>query len=117
MKHYIIEEIQRLKMFEPNNVKKIQRLQQLLDVEVYTIKEMQETGTMYIRNDFENLYAGESPELNSTCTDVIRYAGGHYIQMLRSGKYLVNYIGGVRGKRSEKLEEIEQLIFNNYYNE
>jgi len=116
MKHYIIEEIQRLKAFEPNNVKKIQRLQQLLDVEEFTIKEMQETGTMYVRDDFENLYAGEAPALISSCTDVIRYAGGHYIQMLRSGKYLVSYIGGVRGKRSDKLSDIEQLIFDNYYN-
>ena len=110
MKYLLREEILFTKMKDPNNVKYIQRLQQLMDADEVTIKDFIDTGVLYKRSDFENLYG--TIELHKKCTDVMRYMGGHYIQFLSDGNYLVQYTPTNRGKRSKDIDKMEQFIYN-----
>lgn len=50
--------------------------------------------------------------LHSKTTDVIIYKGGHYIEMLKDGKYLYRPSGTGRGKRSDDLPIVELYLFN-----
>ena len=109
MKSIIAKEILKTKMQEPHNTKYIMRLQQLMDADEVTIKDFVDTGVLHKRNDFESMYG--TIELHNKCTDVMLYMGGHYIQFLSDGKYLVQYDTKSRGKRSADINKMEEYLF------
>ncbi len=53
--------------------------------------------------------------LHQHTTDVIMYAGEHYIEMLKNGKFLYRPSGKGFGKRSVSLENVERFVFNELY--
>lgn len=95
----------------PQDVKRIQRLQQMMDADNLTIKDFQDTGMIMEREEFESLYA-IAPTLHKDCTDVCRYAGGFFIQMLGAGnaKFYLKY-GKYRGKYADKIDELEAVLW------
>lgn len=109
MKHLIRDEILYTKMSDPHNVKYIQRLQRMSDKEELTISDFADTGVMMKRDDYQNIH--RFAELHNKCTDVIKYIGGHYVQMLSDGNYLLKYEQKGRGKRSKDLKKIEGYIW------
>lgn len=111
MKELIFEEILFTKQNEPHNVKKIQRLQQMLDYPSYSIKDFMDTGEVYSREDFEDMY--DDRQLNDTCLFVMRYVGGFYIEMLSDGSYLFTHPSGKKSKPTKDLEKLEEKIFKN----
>ena len=115
MKHFLRDEIIAQKFGNPNNTKYIQRLQQMLDMPAYSQKNFADTGMITTKKDFLSSYS-TPPTLHKTCTDVIKYIGGHYIQMLSSGKYLLKY-NEERGKNSKDLDKLEAIIFKTINNE
>ncbi len=50
--------------------------------------------------------------LHQHTTDVIMYAGEHYIEMLKNGKFLYRPSGIGRGKRSNDLNLVEEFMYN-----
>lgn len=111
MKALLRDEIIKEKLSSPHNVKYIQRLQQMMDYDHYTIKDFVDTGLIMPREEFEKLYA-QSPNLHKKCTEVSRYVGGHYIQLLSDGNFLLNYSGVGRGKRSKDLQVVESYLWD-----
>lgn len=109
MNHLLREEILMTKLLEPHNVKYIQRLQRMSDKENLDIYDFNQTGTIMTREDYQSYHHHIS--LHKKCTDVIRYIGGHYIQMLSDGNYLIQYDTSKRGKRSKDLKKLEQYLF------
>lgn len=109
MKHLIREEILYTKLKNPHNVGYIKRLQQMFDSDELTISDFTSTGVMMKRADYESIH--HSVPLHKKCMDVIRYIGGHYIQMLSDGNYLLQYNTNKRGKRSMDLKKIEGYIW------
>ena len=111
MKELIFEEILFTKQNEPHNVKKIQRLQQMLDYPSYSIKDFVDTGEVYSREDFEHIYS--ECQLDDACKFVMKYAGGYYIEMLGDGRYLFTHPSGKKSKPTKDLEKLEEKIFKN----
>lgn len=54
-------------------------------------------------------YAQKNPEvkLQDDCTDVVHYRGGHIIQLLKSGEFMVN-----ESFSSRSLDEAETYLFS-----
>lgn len=120
MRTVIIKEIIRegivfTKLNDPHNVKYIQRLQQMMDVNDLSLKQFSDTGLMYSSEDFVRM----KPEvrLNKNCTDVMLYVGSNYIQFLSDGTYLLKNNTKDRGNRSKSINKLEQLIYNRLSNE
>ena len=109
MKHLNRDEILYTKMSDPHHVKYIQRLQRMSDKEKLTIADFADTGVMMKREDYQEIH--RFAELHKNCTDVIKYIGGHYVQMLSDGNYLLKYEQKGRGKRSKDLKKIEGYIW------
>lgn len=109
MKHLLRDEVVFQKMTNPHDTKRIQRLQQLMDASELTIKDFQDTGIIMERGEFESLYA-VAPELHQTCTDVCRYVGGFFIQMLNTGRFYLKY-ANYRGKYADKIDELEAVLW------
>jgi len=57
-------------------------------------------------------YLEKNPEviLHEDCTDVVQYIGGHIIQVLKSGQFMVD-----EGFRSISLDEAEGWLFIKKY--
>jgi len=109
MNHLLREEILMTKLLEPHNVKYIQRLQRMSDKENLDVYDFNQTGTIMTREDYQNYH--KHIVLHKKCTDVIKYIGGNYIQMLSDGNYLIQYDTSKRGKRSKDLKKLEQYLF------
>lgn len=110
MKHLINEEILTAKMSGSHNRGYIQRLQGMLDKEQLSISDFIDTGLIMKRDE----YAIKNPTcyLHRKCSDVIRYVGNHYIQMLTDGSYLLKYEPSEKGKRSKNLKIIEGYLWS-----
>lgn len=57
-------------------------------------------------------YLEKNPEviLHEDCTDVVQYIGGHIIQVLKSGQFMVD-----EGFKSISLDEAEEWLFIKKY--
>jgi len=87
-----------------DNKKQIQKIQQLSDgefmdtfIDTGRITKIQEVGDLTLLHEFT--------------TDVILYSGGHYIEMLKNGKFLYRPSGRGQGKRSLSLPVVENYMF------
>ena len=109
MKHLLRDEVVFQKITNPHDTKRIQRLHQLMDADELTIKDFQDTGIIMDRDEFESIYA-VAPELDQSCTDVCRYVGGFFIQMLSTGRLYLKY-GTYRGKYADKIDELESVLW------
>tara|TARA_B110000977_G_scaffold199666_1_gene287745 strand:+ start:4980 stop:5327 length:348 start_codon:yes stop_codon:yes gene_type:complete len=110
MNNLIREEILLTKIKDPQNFKHIQLLQQMMDLESISLSNYVKVKQKFNFEDFVNRYA--SIDLHKKCTDVFYYVGGHYLQVLSDGKYLLQYSKDNRGKRSADLNKMEELIYN-----
>tara|TARA_R110000803_G_scaffold163375_4_gene227029 strand:+ start:220 stop:552 length:333 start_codon:yes stop_codon:yes gene_type:complete len=106
MKNLIKKEIQSLKLKYPNSKSYVQRLQQMLDIEVYTQKDFVSTGLITPRKKYEMKFP--TVNLDERCCDVISYVGGYYIQMLCNGRYLLD------GEVSTKIDWLETNIYTKH---
>tara|TARA_R110000868_G_scaffold9795_1_gene48203 strand:- start:7055 stop:7402 length:348 start_codon:yes stop_codon:yes gene_type:complete len=109
MKNLIREDILLTKLKDPQNFKHIQLLQNIVDLESISLSTFLKARQKFNVEDFVNRYA--SIDLHKKCTDVFYYLGGHYLQVLSDGKYLLQYSKDNRGKRSADLNQMEELIY------
>tara|TARA_R110002167_G_scaffold78070_1_gene216328 strand:+ start:278 stop:514 length:237 start_codon:yes stop_codon:yes gene_type:complete len=56
-------------------------------------------------------------KLHDYTTDVIIYQDGHYIEMLKNGKFLYRPSGIGQGKRSSNLEIVEEYMCKQLFNQ
>jgi hypothetical protein len=103
MKNLIEKEIQSLKLNPQSHKAYVQRLQQMLDIEVYTQKDFVSTGLITPRKKYEMRFP--LVNLDERCCDVMLYVGGYSIQMLCNGKYLLD------GEISTKIDGLETNIY------
>jgi hypothetical protein len=86
---------------EKQNNLLLQQLSKILERKTLTLKEWRLTGKFIPKADF----AFENPtvELLATCSEVINYVGGEYIQVLSSGTF--RYTSSIRGKVLDDVED------------
>tara|TARA_R110000796_G_scaffold35600_1_gene91316 strand:- start:420 stop:755 length:336 start_codon:yes stop_codon:yes gene_type:complete len=106
MKNLIKKEIQSYKEKYPNNKSYVQRLQQMLDIDVYTQKDFISTGSMQRRKRYESNYPSKT--LDKNCCDVMVYLGGYKIEMLCTGEFLFE------GESSKKIDKLENILYKKY---
>ena len=115
MKNLIEQEIGVLKLRKPIRKTAIQKLQQLLDKDVYTKEDFVGTATILPRREYFLLYP--DAKIHKKCIKVIDYIAGHHIQILEVGdktKYLLNYSGKGMGDRSSDRQLIETLLYSRH---
>jgi hypothetical protein len=98
--HYNIEEAKE----KPNQLL-LSILSKILDRKTLTLKEWRLSGKFIPKSEF--LLENPTVELLSTCSEVIHYIGGGYIQVLSSGTF--RYTSSIRGK---VLDDIEDKMWN-----
>tara|TARA_R110001592_G_scaffold281152_1_gene548553 strand:- start:2040 stop:2378 length:339 start_codon:yes stop_codon:yes gene_type:complete len=87
-----------------DNKNEIQKLQQALDMKA--LKEFINSGQIQKVQSLSDLTL-----LHDLTTDVIIYEGGHYVEMLKNGKFLYRPSGIGQGKRSLSLWLVEEFMF------
>jgi hypothetical protein len=67
--------------------------------------EFVDTGRFIPRKDFLSKRPNEV--LLNDCTDLVHYEGGHYIQVLKDGKFYLDELN-----QSKELDEVELVLYS-----
>lgn len=94
----------------------VRRLEMMLDKDI-EFYDFIDTGIMVERGELERqefLILFANVELHPKCTDIMRYIGGYYIQMLTNGYFLFKPDPNEDGIQSMDIEEVEDYMWKNF---